>query len=496
MGEKTESAVSRIHQVYWTNRPSGSPVPRQDGEEHPLAGGYAVRASSLQGEDLRGWCQHAEPEIYYQLPRDVPAEARARLDASKTPQRMVFSPYEDGHDVLALVSHRRAEAEGSPDSSFAHVLINDPQDRPTWWSNLACLELWGAPRWVREDSAEIPAELESLSDLSEMLGGRPPLVNRDLVVKFLTAPAGEDWHERRRSFRAAGRRCGPSSGANCSPSRSAGFWPPGANSSWWSSRALRHYGSTASFACCPTSPCLPGWGSRPTSRRSAPCAPLAATCFAHPATTDLARRLYAAPRFAMNTYRKRCSRAFVGDRLYAQFIVDRLLRYGWPAVERFLVRLQVGGAKTLEDLETMTTRLAGRKARESGRQGCFRASSPGQGRGSQPLLQQRKRPAGLPLPRRLGVETQSTTWSNLLKVSVGCEEFPSGADCHRGYQRIGCRTRDPFAAASIVDLCRLNVVCLTREDDGEGRHRRPQSVELRFSAYPGKQLLKDDSRHG
>ena len=87
--------------------------------------------------------------------------------------------------------------------------------------------------------------------------------------------------------------------------------------------------------------------------------PLAATCFAQPATTDLAKKLYASPRFAMNTYRKRCSRALAGDRLYAQFIVDRLLRYEWPAVERFLVRLQVGGAKTVQDLETMTSRLAG-----------------------------------------------------------------------------------------------------------------------------------------
>ncbi len=87
--------------------------------------------------------------------------------------------------------------------------------------------------------------------------------------------------------------------------------------------------------------------------------PLVATCFAQPATTDLAKRLYSSPRFAMNTYRKRCSRALGGDRPYAQFIVDRLVRYEWPAVERFLVRLQVGGAKTVEDLETMTLRLAG-----------------------------------------------------------------------------------------------------------------------------------------
>jgi len=59
----------------------------------------------------------------------------------------------------------------------------------------------------------------------------------------------------------------------------------------------------------------------------------------------------------MNTFRRRCSRAFVGEGFYAPFVVDRLLRYGWDAVERFLVRLQVGGAETVEDLEAMSTRL-------------------------------------------------------------------------------------------------------------------------------------------
>jgi hypothetical protein len=52
----------------------------------------------------------------------------------------------------------------------------------------------------------------------------------------------------------------------------------------------------------------------------------------------------------------RCSRALAGDRPYTQFIIDRLLRYEWPAAERFLVRLQVGGAKTVEDLETTTSK--------------------------------------------------------------------------------------------------------------------------------------------
>jgi hypothetical protein len=375
--------VSRIHQIYLAYRPAGSSAPGHDGANNPNTGGYALRASSVRAEDPRDWCQRAEPDLDYQLPRDVPVEVRARLAVSKSPQRMVFCPHDDGYDVLALVSHRRetpAKGTGGPpdvaenqpttgstesdaDSSFAHVLINDPQGKPAWWSNLTCLELWGAPRWARDDSAELPTELESLSDLSEMLGGRPPLVSRDLVVKFLTAPAGADWGNVSAVVPRRWQKMRPEQRCKLFTVTLGGFLAAEGQLllvAEPSVAALWFYGF---LRMLPNIPMFAGMGFSTYEPQVASLrVPLVATCFAHPATTDLAKRLYSAPRFAMNTYRKRCSRAFAGDQLYAPFIVDRLLRYGWPAVERFLVRLQVGGAKTVQDLEAMTSRLAGAQA--------------------------------------------------------------------------------------------------------------------------------------
>ena len=352
--------MSRIHQLYCTHCPPTGPDPGQDRQGFSNPGGYGIRASSLEGEDLRRRYEQVEPHLYYGLPRDVPEEARTQFDTARAPQRMVFVPSEEGHDALALISYRRVETDGDSTSNFAHVLLNHAAESHTWWSNLTCLQLWGAPRWVKEDSDGLPTVLESLSDLNEVLGDRPPLVSQDLVLKFLTAPVGDDWGEgaaivpRRWRKMPAEQRC------ELFTITFSGFLAAGGKLLLVAEPSIAALWFYAMLRLLPNIPLFAemGFSTFEPHVRSLR-VPLAATCFARPATTDLARKLYCDPRFAMNTFRKRCSRAFVGEGFYGSFMVDRLVRYGWDAVKRFLVRLQVGGAKTVEDLEAMSARLGG-----------------------------------------------------------------------------------------------------------------------------------------
>ena len=350
-----------IHQIYGTHCAAGTLVPPQGGREGAGQGaGYAVRASSVQGDDLLRRYQQAEPELYYQLPQDVTASAREQLDPAKAPKRMVFIPSESGADLLALISYRRTGSEDGADSNFAHVLVNCPENRQAWWSNLRCLELWAAPRWVTEDSSGIPSVLEPLADLSEMHSGGQPLISRELVLRFLTAPAGEDWGAAASIVSRRWQRMPPERRCELFTIALGGFLAAGGKlllvaepsvAALWFYGILRLLPNIPVFAEMGFSTFEP----RVYSKRIA----LAATCFHHPKTTDVPKNLYSSSLFTMNTYLKRCSRAFVGEGFYAPFVVDRLLRYGWQAVERFLVRLQVGGAQTLQDLEEMSVRLGG-----------------------------------------------------------------------------------------------------------------------------------------
>ena len=350
-----------IHQAYCTDCPAGSPpLGQDDGGHSDQKAGYGPRASSFPGEDLRRWYEQVGPELYYQLPQDVPAEARERFDPAKAPKRLVFVPSEAGSDVLALISYRRAATEGEQVSNFAHVLINRPSERRTWWSNLACLELWGAPRWVTEESNGMPSVLEPLIDLNEMLGGRQPLISRELVLEFLTAPVGHDWGAAAAVVPRRWQRMPPERRCELFTLALGGFLAAGGKLLLVAEPSLAALWFYGILRLVPNIPLFAGMGfstfePRVYSKRIA----LAATCFADPAKTDVPKKLYSAGLFTMNTFRRRCSRAFVGEGFYGPFVVDRLLRYGWQAVDRFLIRLQVGGAQTLEDLETMSTRLGG-----------------------------------------------------------------------------------------------------------------------------------------
>jgi len=353
--------VNSVHQAYCTDCPAGSPpLGQDDGGHADQEAGYGPRASSLHGEDLRRWYEQVGPELYYQLPQDVSLDGRERFDPAKAPKRLVFMPSEVGADVLALISCRGTAALGERVSSFAHVLFNHPAERRTWWSNLACLELWGAPRWVTEVSSEIPPVLEPLSDLNEMLGGRQPLVSRDSVREFLTAPVGHDWGEAAAVVPRRWQRMPPERRCELFTLALNGFLAAGGRLLLVAEPSLAALWFYGILRLLPNIPLFAGMGfstfePRVYSKRLA----LAATCFADPAKADVPKNLYSAGMFTMNTFRRRCSRAFAGEGFYASFVVDRLLRYGWDAVGRFLVRLQVGGAQTVEDLETMSTRLGG-----------------------------------------------------------------------------------------------------------------------------------------
>ncbi len=356
--------MGRIHQIYCTHCTFASSVFEQrrgDGADRVC--GYSPRASSLDADDLLRWYQQIVPHLHYRLPEDVPPEARLRMDASTAPQRLVYVPAVDGSDMLALVCYRRTDREDLPESSFAHVLVHSPPNRHGWWSNLACLELWGASRWVTEDSAEIPFVLESFSSLQEMLGGRAPRIGRDLVLKFLTAPPGEDWGDAAAVVPPRWRQMPPEERRGLFTDTLSGFLGAGARillvaepsvAALWFYGMLRLLPNIPLFATLGFSTFEPQ-GENPKT-------PLAATCFDDPTTSDLPPAAYSGSAFAVNTFLDRRSENPASEAFYAPFMVDRLIRHGWEAVERFLVRLQVGGAQTLEDLEVMTSRLGGVRA--------------------------------------------------------------------------------------------------------------------------------------
>ncbi|MGQ9576769.1 MAG: hypothetical protein ACUVUC_15790 [Thermoguttaceae bacterium] len=351
--------MSWIHQIYYTRCLRAAQVAQQEGQQPSATQGeYSPRASSLQGEDLRRWGKQIEPELYYQPPEDMPEGVRAGLDPATAPQRLVFLPSPDGFDVLALVCYQGGQQGNRAESNFAHVLLNYPHSYRLWWSNLACLELWGAPGWVTRDSSDIPAVLQCLSRLSQMHEGQEPLIGPELVLKFLTAPVGTDWGRGAAVVTPRWQQTPPARRRKAFVTALSGFLAAGARlilvaepsvAALWFYGILRLVPNIPIFATLGFSTFEPKLDRLRTA--------LAATCFSDPANSDLPLAVYNAPVFTMNTFRNRCSPRFELRRFYAPFIVNRLIRHGWEAVERFLMRLQVGGADTLEDLETMSLRL-------------------------------------------------------------------------------------------------------------------------------------------
>jgi hypothetical protein len=87
--------------------------------------------------------------------------------------------------VLAQVSYRQKDTVGRPESYFAHLLLAPPEAR---WSTLECLQRWGAPGWVDEDSDKLAFDLPPMGGLADLLQGHPPIINDAALANFLTAP--------------------------------------------------------------------------------------------------------------------------------------------------------------------------------------------------------------------------------------------------------------------------------------------------------------------
>ena len=185
-----------VEQLFYTHcTRKTSAVERAAGQGADAALGYGPRAASVGGGELATLARFAQAYLSYGLPRDLTPAERAALTDRDAPRRLFFLPATGGQQIIGQVCHRPHEAVGNRESYFAHLLFQSEAGEP--WDALDALRLWSAPGWTARDSAAIAHDLPSLASSNELLAGRPPAIDDDLLLAFLTAPAHADvLHER------------------------------------------------------------------------------------------------------------------------------------------------------------------------------------------------------------------------------------------------------------------------------------------------------------
>jgi len=160
--------------------------------------GYSARAGSVQGPELRKLYREVEPFLSYALPTDTSNGQRAVLTAASAlaPKRLLFTTGASGLSILGQICYRQKAADGRLQSYFGHFLAcpADPTERLR--QARQALQLWGAEGWVLEDRDSLDMRLRPLGSLAALLEGRPAVVNDDLVLDFLTVPAGGAFRDR------------------------------------------------------------------------------------------------------------------------------------------------------------------------------------------------------------------------------------------------------------------------------------------------------------
>ena len=353
--------MSTIHQIYCTHCTHGSSaLERREGELANRMLGYSARAGSLEARHLRRYYRQVERYVYYYLPRDTPGEEKLRLTASSAPRRLVCHPSTSGLQVVGQVCYRQTDTEGRPGSYFAHVLFRDEKDGRPGWSNLDCLELWGMPGWIEEDSPSIPFLLQPLASLDQMRQGRGAAIDDGVLLSFLTTPSEGSFHDPAGAIPQRWRGVDTSQRIAFFTDAFRGFLET--NSSPRESLLLVVEPGLAALVFYGIIRLLPPGDVRdrisfstfePNTERVS--TSLAATWFHDPWKSDLRPEMYRSRGFTVNTCLDRRSEFRSPQAQYAQTMVQRLLEQGWAAVDANLANLASAGAGRFEDLDAIAT---------------------------------------------------------------------------------------------------------------------------------------------
>lgn len=191
-------AKQRLDQLYCTHCTyRTSALHRRDGASGDQVFDESARASSVPREKCHDVFRSFSSYLLYHVPGDMSAAEMVKHTVHTLPfKRLIYVPSVGGNRLLAQVCFRPADASGRPGASFSHVLIQDLRDNPIPWSPLECLRLWGSKKWVIEDRVNLPQDLPSFGDLKEFDPGYPSLINDQVLLSFLKAPVGTEFHDR------------------------------------------------------------------------------------------------------------------------------------------------------------------------------------------------------------------------------------------------------------------------------------------------------------
>ena len=190
-----------IHQLYCTHCTYGtSALHRHTGNIKDQPFEYSTRAGSVEKAASHETFQRFE-KMYFRglpLPSDTPADARQRLTAQSSPWRRLIAAKTAGANLVAHVAYRTSDTSTPPrtGSYFAHLLLHDAIE-PTQqsWSLSDALQMWGATEfWKVEDRGDIPHDLDTVSQLSD-LPGFGSVINDAKLLCFLTTPANGDFRD-------------------------------------------------------------------------------------------------------------------------------------------------------------------------------------------------------------------------------------------------------------------------------------------------------------
>lgn len=348
-----------VQQVCATHCTFGSSALEHHNEElAEVVFGYSARAGSLDPATLRRAYQRLEPCLHYDLPADTPQAERLRLTADSAPRRLFFLPAMAGLQVVGQICYRATDWEGRPGSYFAHLAFHDEPATGPRWTAVDVLKLWNAPGWLAQDRADLPHRLPALSGLGELLAGRRPTIDDQVLWSFLTTPTGNTFDDPGEVIPARWRSADPlqrqaalidlleaalevirgrrrSVVMVAEPSVSALLFygvgrllPPG---------SLRAAISFSTFE-----------GDLQRCR-----AMLSATWFHARLRSDLPAEAYRGPIAVLNTLNGRRSEPLGSPGIYAQRMVIRLVEHGWAALDRTLAGFKAAGAATPDDLEQL-----------------------------------------------------------------------------------------------------------------------------------------------